>query len=172
MYSILTPLGYHAHVSLQKLEHIEKHPLAVKHKNDIPYILNNPDLVTPNMEIRIIGGVVEFIFGPSKRIAFGYEGRPGIEVGRDSRSKKVVAYMSLDFPHIYRRLLNGLKEKPITKKFSVEVVEDYENVTPICDPRVKNATFAEIVQWVWERYYAHLEATPSGETRAAETVQA
>jgi len=50
LYSILTPLGYQAHVSLQKLEHIEKHPVAVKHKNDIPYILNNPDLVTPNLE--------------------------------------------------------------------------------------------------------------------------
>jgi hypothetical protein len=48
--SILTPLGYYAHVSVQKLEHIEKHPIAVKHKNDIPYILNNPDLVTPNLE--------------------------------------------------------------------------------------------------------------------------
>jgi len=126
------------------------------------------------MEIRLVGGVVEFIFGPSKRIAFGYEGQPGIEVGRDSRSKKVVAYMSLDFPHLHRRILKGLKEKPITKKFSVEVVEDYENVTPICDPRVKNATLAEIVQWVWEKYYAHLEipargATPAGRSMAAET---
>jgi len=36
LYSILTPLGYHAHVSAQKLEHIAKHPIAVKHKNDIP----------------------------------------------------------------------------------------------------------------------------------------
>lgn len=32
LYSVLTPLGYHAHVSVQKLKHIEKHPLAVKHK--------------------------------------------------------------------------------------------------------------------------------------------
>jgi len=124
------------------------------------------------MEIRIAGGVVEFIFGPSKRIMFGDEDQLGLEIGRDSRSKKVVGYMSLHFPGLYRRILKGLKEKPITKKFSVEVVEDYENVTPICDPRVKNATFAEIVQWVWEKYYAHLEATPVGETMAAETVQA
>jgi hypothetical protein len=109
------------------------------------------------MEIRIAGGVVEFIFGPSKRIMFGDEDQPGLEIGRDSRSKKIVGYMCLHFPGLYRRILQGLKEKPITKKFSVEVVEDYENVTPICDPHVKNATLAEIVQWVWGKYYAHLE---------------
>ena len=50
LYSILTPLGYHVHTSVQKFEHIKKHPLAVKHQNDIPHILNNPDLVTPNPE--------------------------------------------------------------------------------------------------------------------------
>ncbi|MCI0696789.1 hypothetical protein L0337_32885 [candidate division KSB1 bacterium] len=48
LYSILTPLGYHAHVSVQALEHIEKHPIAAKHKNDLAHILNNPDLITPN----------------------------------------------------------------------------------------------------------------------------
>jgi hypothetical protein len=37
------------------------------------------------------------------------------------------------------------------------VVEDYEIVTPICDLRVKNVTLDEIVQWVWEKYYAPLE---------------
>jgi hypothetical protein len=47
-YSIVTPVGYHAHVSAQALKHIEKHPFALPHKHDIPYILNNPDLVTPN----------------------------------------------------------------------------------------------------------------------------
>jgi hypothetical protein len=117
------------------------------------------------MEIRIAGGVVEFIFGPSKRIMFGDEDQPGLEIGRDSRSKKVVGYMSIHFPGLYRRILNGLKEKPITQKFSVEVVEDYENVTPICDPRVKNATLAEIVRWVWEKYYAHLEKDATVSTR-------
>ena len=50
LYSILTPLGYHAHVSVQKLRHIEKHAIATKHKNDISHILNNPDLITPNPE--------------------------------------------------------------------------------------------------------------------------
>jgi hypothetical protein len=71
--------------------------------------------------------------------------------------------MSIHFPGLYRRILKGLKEKPIAKKFSVEVVEDYENVTPICDPRVKNVTLAEIVQWVWEKYYADLkEGTEAG----------
>jgi len=50
LYSILTPLGYHAYVSSQRLQYIEKHPIASKHKNDTPYILNNPDLVTPNYE--------------------------------------------------------------------------------------------------------------------------
>jgi hypothetical protein len=43
-------LGYPAYVSVQRLQHIEKHPLAAKHKNDIAYILNNPDLVTLNHE--------------------------------------------------------------------------------------------------------------------------
>jgi len=50
LYSILTPLGYKAYVSAQRLEHVEKHPFAAKHQNDIPYILNNPDLVTLNYE--------------------------------------------------------------------------------------------------------------------------
>ncbi|MGH7597959.1 MAG: hypothetical protein ACREOI_16540 [bacterium] len=50
LYSILTPLGYKAYVSVQRLQHIEKHPIASKHKNDIAYILNNPDLVTLNFE--------------------------------------------------------------------------------------------------------------------------
>jgi len=50
LYSVLTPLDYQVHVSVQKLEHIEKHTIATKHKNDISYILNNPDLITPNPE--------------------------------------------------------------------------------------------------------------------------
>jgi len=50
LYSILTPLGDKAYVSIQRLQHIEKHPIASKHKNDIVYILNNPDLVTLNFE--------------------------------------------------------------------------------------------------------------------------
>ncbi|MEK7728465.1 MAG: hypothetical protein AAB354_08635 [candidate division KSB1 bacterium] len=50
LYSILTPLGYQAHVSAQELRHLEKHPIAVKHLNEIPHILNNPDLITPNPE--------------------------------------------------------------------------------------------------------------------------
>jgi hypothetical protein len=50
LYSILTPLGYQAYVSVQKLRHIEKHPIATKHENTIPHILNNPDLITPNPE--------------------------------------------------------------------------------------------------------------------------
>jgi hypothetical protein len=109
------------------------------------------------MEIRIAGGVVEFIFGPAKRAVFNDEDQPGLEIGRDQWSKKIVGYMCLHFPGLYRRILKGLKEKPNVKKFSIEVVEDYENVTPTCDPRVQNATFAEIVQWVREKYYAHLE---------------
>jgi len=48
LYSILTPLGYQARVSVQALKHIEKHPIASQHTNDIAHILNNPDLVTPN----------------------------------------------------------------------------------------------------------------------------
>jgi hypothetical protein len=48
LYAILTPLGYKAYVSVYALQHIEKHPIASKHKNEIAYILSNPDLVTPN----------------------------------------------------------------------------------------------------------------------------
>jgi len=50
LYSILTPLGYQAHVSIQKLQHIERHPIASRHKEAIAHILNNPDLVTPDPE--------------------------------------------------------------------------------------------------------------------------
>jgi hypothetical protein len=48
LYSILTPLDYQVHVSTRALQHIEKHPIASRHKNDLSHILNNPDLVTPN----------------------------------------------------------------------------------------------------------------------------
>ncbi len=50
LYSIVTPIGYHAYVSAQAIKHIEKHPIASKHKNKIVYVLNNPDLVAPNYE--------------------------------------------------------------------------------------------------------------------------
>lgn len=109
------------------------------------------------MAIRMSDTVVEFIFGQSRRIVFGYEDRPGLEIGRDKRSQKVVAYMSLSFPLRYRQILKGLKENPVLDKFSVASVEECGNATLICDPRVKNASFAEIVQWVWEKYYAPLE---------------
>jgi len=126
------------------------------------------------MEIRIISSVVEFIFGPSKRIMFGDEDWLGLDVGRDSRSRKIVAYMSLSFPQLYRQILTELKLKPVAGRFSVESLVDTGKATSICDPRVKNATFAEIVQWVWEKYYAHLEtpareAAPAGKSLAAET---
>jgi hypothetical protein len=52
LYSILTPLGYKAYVSRQRLRHIKEHLIALKYENDIAYILNNPDLVTPNFESR------------------------------------------------------------------------------------------------------------------------
>jgi len=109
------------------------------------------------MEIRLEGGVVEFIFGPSNRIVFDDIGQPGLEAGRDRKSRKIVAFMSIDFPEVYHRILNGLKQKPIAGRFSVHSVDEGDSVTAICDPRVKNAAFAEIVQWVWEKYYAHLE---------------
>jgi hypothetical protein len=51
LYSILTPLDYHAYVSVGRLRHIEKHPIASRHKDDLPHILNNPDLVTKNYEM-------------------------------------------------------------------------------------------------------------------------
>jgi hypothetical protein len=63
LYSILTPLGYHAHVSVQKLEHFEKHPVAVKHKNDILHILNNPDLVTPDPEFPDVNVFYKSFYG-------------------------------------------------------------------------------------------------------------
>jgi len=109
------------------------------------------------MEIRLGGDVIEFIFGPSDRILFGDEGQPGLEVGRTRKNGKIVAYMCYSFPHLYKRILNGLKQKPIAGRFSVHSVDEGDSVTAICDPRVKNAAFAEIVQWVWEKYYAHLE---------------
>jgi hypothetical protein len=109
------------------------------------------------VEIRLFSGVVEFIFGPSNRIVYGDEDQPGLEVGRDKKSGKIVAFMSLDFPEVYHRILQGLKEKPIPGRFSVESMDAYGKITSICDPRVKNATMEEIVQWVWEKYYSHLE---------------
>jgi hypothetical protein len=118
------------------------------------------------MEVRMIDTVVEFVFGPSKRIMYGDEDWLGLDVGRDRRSKKIVAYMSLSFPQLYRQILKELKKKPIPGRFSVELVVDTGRDNPICDPRVKNATFAEIVQWVWEKYYAHLEQDSAVESGA------
>jgi len=120
------------------------------------------------MEIRIFSGVVEFIFGHSKRIVYGDEGQLGLEIGRDKKSGEIIAFMCLDFPEIYHLILKGLKEKPIPRRFSLESVEGYGKITLICDPRVKNAAMPEIVQWVWEKYYAPLEATPVGKPAAAE----
>jgi hypothetical protein len=120
------------------------------------------------MEIRLAGGVVEFIFGPANRIVFDDIGQPGLEAGRDKKNKKIVAFMSLDFPEVHHLILKGLKAKPIPGRFSVEAVDEGGKVTTICDPRVKNATMPEIVQWVWEKYYEHLETTPIGEPAAAE----
>jgi hypothetical protein len=109
------------------------------------------------MAIRLNGGVAEFIFGASKDFVIDDIGQIGLEAGRDRKGGKIVAYLSLDFPEVYDRILQGLQEKPISGRFSVESVEDYEKTTPICDPEAKNATFAEIVQWLWKKYYAHLE---------------
>ncbi|MEK7727862.1 MAG: hypothetical protein AAB354_05570 [candidate division KSB1 bacterium] len=52
VYSIMTPLGYQVYVSAQRLQHLEKHPVAARHKNHVPHILNNPDVVTPNPDDR------------------------------------------------------------------------------------------------------------------------
>ena len=109
------------------------------------------------MEIRMYSGVVEFIFGPTRDMVVDDIGQPGLEVGLDRKSKKIVAYLSLDFPEVYQRILRGLKQKPVIGRFSVESVDEGDSVTAICDPRVKNAELAEIVQWVWEKYYAHLD---------------
>jgi hypothetical protein len=124
------------------------------------------------MEIRIYSSVVEFIFGPIHRLMFGDEGQPGLEVGRNRNNGKIVAYMCYSFSHLYKRILKGFEEKPIPGRFSVESVEGYGKVTPICDPRVKNATMPEIVQWVWEKHYAHLEAAPARESTAVEVLRA
>jgi hypothetical protein len=148
-YSILTPLGYQVFVSKQVLQHVEKHPIAARYQAEIFHL--------EKMEIRLCGNVAEFIFGPSNRILFGDEGQPGLEVGRNRKKGKIVAFMSYNFPQLYERILTGLKNKPFPGRFSVESVDEVDKVTPICDLRVKNATFAEIVQWVWEKYYAHLE---------------
>jgi len=65
--------------------------------------------------------------------------------------------MCLHFPRLYHRILKSLDEKPIAGRFSVHSVDEGDRVTAICDQRVKNAPLAEIVQWVWEKYYAPLE---------------
>jgi hypothetical protein len=71
--------------------------------------------------------------------------------------------MSLNLPVLYNRTLKGLEEKPVSGRFSVESADEGDKVTPICDPRLKNATMSEIVQWVWEKYYARIEgAMPVG----------
>jgi hypothetical protein len=157
LYATLTPLGYQAYVSVHALQHADF---------DKRVSLFTRWIQMEKMEIRLFSGVVEFIFGPSKRIVYGDEGQPGLEIGRNKKSGKIVAFMSLDFPEIYHWILKGLKEKPIPGRFSVESVEGYGKITSICDPRVKNATFAEIVQWVWEKYYAHLEQDVAGGARA------
>ncbi|MCI0692176.1 hypothetical protein L0337_09260 [candidate division KSB1 bacterium] len=51
LYSLLTPLGYQAHVSVQTIRHIEKHWIAAQYQNELPHLLNNPDLIVPNFEI-------------------------------------------------------------------------------------------------------------------------
>jgi hypothetical protein len=109
------------------------------------------------MEIRLAGGVVEFIFGPSNDLIFDDEGQPGLEIGYDEGSDKLTTFMTYNFPQLYERIIHGLKEKPIHKKFSVESVDEGDKIVSVCDPQVKNATLEEIVQWVWEKYYAHLE---------------
>jgi hypothetical protein len=109
------------------------------------------------MEIRLYSSVVEFIFGPCERIVFNDEDQPGLEVGRDKKKRNIVAFMCLDFPYLYHQILQGLKEKTVPGRFAVESVDECDKITTICEPELKNATFAEIVQWVWERYYAHIE---------------
>jgi hypothetical protein len=109
------------------------------------------------MEIRMYSSVVEFIFSSPPRIIYGDEGQPGLEVGRTRKNGRIVAFMCYSFPHLYHRILQGLKAKPIPGRFSVEAVDEGDKVTSICDPRVKNAAMPEIVQWVWEEYYAHLQ---------------
>jgi hypothetical protein len=54
LYSILTPRGYHAHVSAQAIQHAEKHLIAARYKTNIPHILNNPDLIVPSYEFSTV----------------------------------------------------------------------------------------------------------------------
>jgi hypothetical protein len=49
-YAILTPLGYQAHVSMQALQHMEKHATAALYKTELPHLLSNPDLIAPSYE--------------------------------------------------------------------------------------------------------------------------
>jgi hypothetical protein len=51
LYSILTPLGYKAFITAQTLRHLKKHSITVRHQNDLPHVLNNPDLILPSHEI-------------------------------------------------------------------------------------------------------------------------
>jgi len=51
LYSILTPLGYQTFVSGRTLRHLQKHSITARHQNDLPHMLNNPDLIVPNYEL-------------------------------------------------------------------------------------------------------------------------
>ncbi len=50
-YSVVTPLGYRAYVSTQKLRYVRKHRLAAVKVRDFPSILNSPDLIVADYEI-------------------------------------------------------------------------------------------------------------------------
>jgi hypothetical protein len=53
LYRVLTPLGYWVYVTHQTLAHVRKrhHRTAVTMLDNLPHILNNPDIVVPDYEL-------------------------------------------------------------------------------------------------------------------------
>jgi hypothetical protein len=61
-YSVLTPLEYQACVPAQAIKHLVKHSIAARHQADIPYILNNPDLIVPSYESPTVHQRIFFMY--------------------------------------------------------------------------------------------------------------
>ena len=54
LYRVLTPLGYWVYVTHQMLAHVRKkhHRTAATMLDNLPHMLNNPDIVVPDYELR------------------------------------------------------------------------------------------------------------------------
>jgi len=104
------------------------------------------------MEIDICSSVVYFTFGPNDNEIYDDEGQPGLEVGRDKQTGRIIGYLALDLLRLYPLIMNGLRERPIPGRFAITAVSDeagthyYDDLTDL--------TFPEVVQWVYDTYFA------------------